>query len=82
MFRKGMPKKGGRKAGTPNKFTKSFREAVLVAYENIGGTEAFSHWAAENQTEFYRIAARLIPTEFKTHSEPCESHPRYISGSY
>jgi hypothetical protein len=70
MFKKGMTKMGGRKAGTPNTFTKSFREALLIAYENIGGNEAFSRWAAENQTEFYRIAARLIPTELKTHSEP------------
>jgi hypothetical protein len=38
---------------------------VLLAYENIGGHEAFSKCAGENKTEFYRIAARLIPTEIK-----------------
>src|SRR5215475_8673140 len=60
-----MAKVGGRRKGTPNRLTGTFREAVLLAYEIIGGHEAFSKWAAENPTEFYRIAARLIPTEVK-----------------
>ena len=68
MFTKGMTKIGGRQVGTPNKLTSTFREAVLLAYQNIGGHEAFSKWAAENPTEFYRIAARLIPTEIKNMS--------------
>ena len=65
MFRKGIAKIGGRRKGTPNKLTGTFREAVLLAYDSIGGHEALSKWAAENPTEFYRIAARLIPTEVK-----------------
>ena len=65
MFTKGMTKIGGRQVGTPTKLTSTFREAVLLAYQNIGGHEAFSKWAAENPTEFYRIAARLIPNEIK-----------------
>jgi hypothetical protein len=56
-------KTGGRQRGTPNKITRAFREAVQVAYDAIGGDEAFAAWARENPTEFYRIAARLIPTE-------------------
>ena len=35
-------------------------------YENIGGHEAFSRWTADNPTESYRIAARLISTEIKS----------------
>ena len=69
MFERGMAKLGGRQKGTPNRITGAFREAVLLAYENIGGHEAFSRWAAQNPTEFYRIAARLIPTEIKGPSE-------------
>ena len=67
MFTKGIAKFGGRKKGTPNKLTGTFREAVCLAYESIGGHEAFAKWAAENRTDFYRIAARLIPTENKDH---------------
>ena len=56
-------KTGGRQVGTPNKITSAFKEAVRTVYEDIGGNEAFAAWAKENPTEFYRIAARLIPTE-------------------
>lgn len=69
MFQKGIEKMGGRKAGTPNRLTSTFREAVLLAYDTIGGHEAFSEWALENQTEFYRIASRLIPAEMGAKNE-------------
>lgn len=56
-------KTGGRKAGTPNKITTHFKDAVRTVYEDIGGHAAFAEWARENRSDFYRIAARLIPTE-------------------
>jgi len=59
-------KTGGRQVGTPNKVTAIFKEAVRTVYEDIGGNTAFAEWAKENPTEFYRIAARLIPTEMAT----------------
>ena len=59
-------KTGGRLAGTPNRITTAFKDAVRIVYEDIGGHSAFAAWARENQTEFYRIAARLIPTEIAT----------------
>ena len=64
-FLPGRPKTGGRRAGVPNRLTTAFREAVQLVYEGIGGHEAFAKWAKENPTEFYRIAARLIPTEMR-----------------
>jgi len=68
-FQVGKPKTGGRQVGVPNRFTTAFREAVQHVYDAIGGHEAFSNWARENPTEFYRIAARLIPTEVREKSE-------------
>ena len=56
-------KTGGRQRGTPNKITRAFRESVQIAYDAIGGDEAFASWARENPTEFFKICARLIPTE-------------------
>lgn len=53
----------GRQAGSPNKITTAFKDAVRVAFDDIGGRRAFAAWARENPTEFYRIAARLIPAE-------------------
>jgi hypothetical protein len=60
---KGIPKTGGRKKGTPNKITKAFREAVLSVFGSMGGEKHLLTWARQNPTEFYKIAARLIPTE-------------------
>ena len=56
-------KTGGRKRGTPNRISRAFKESVQIAFGAIGGDEAFAAWARENRSEFYRIAARLIPTE-------------------
>lgn len=58
-------KTGGRQKGTPNRITKAFREAVQTVYSRIGGDKAFATWAQDNPTEFYRIAARLIPQEMR-----------------
>lgn len=60
---KGHAKRGGRKKGTPNKITKAFREAVLTVFGDLGGEAHLLKWAKDNPTEFYKIAARLIPTE-------------------
>lgn len=56
-------KTGGRVAGTPNKATKSAREAFQLAFEGIGGEKALALWAVTNATEFYKLYARLIPVE-------------------
>lgn len=58
-----MARIGGRQAGTPNKITAQFKDAVRIVYEDIGGHAAFAAWARENPSEFYKIAARLIPSE-------------------
>lgn len=65
-FEPGRRKTGGRVRGTPNKLTATFREAVQIVYDRLGGHRAFFQWATENQTDFYRIAARLIPVEMRT----------------
>lgn len=62
-------KTGGRRAGTPNRYTGAFREAVTIVYSEMGGHEAFTRWAKRNKTEFYRIASRLIPVEIKDTSD-------------
>jgi hypothetical protein len=59
-------KTGGRRPGIQNRVTTMFKQAVSIVYENIGGHAAFTEWAMANPTEFYRIAARLIPAETAT----------------
>ena len=63
-------KSGGRQPGTPNRITAAFREAVQTVYNDIGGDAAFARWARENPGEFYRIAARLIPVQVASTSDP------------
>lgn len=57
----GNPK--GRPKGAEGKVTSAFKQALLRVYDRMGGDEQLLAWATENQTEFYKIAARLIPTE-------------------
>ena len=72
---KGLPKTGGREKGTPNKLTRAFREAVLTVYQNLGGDKQFLAWAKRNQTGYYKIAARMIPTEVTgKDGGPIETH--------
>jgi hypothetical protein len=59
-FKKG---EGGRPKGAKNKTTIAFKTAVLDAFNEMGGVVALLAWGKENQTEFYKIAARLIPAE-------------------
>jgi len=64
-FTPGKPKTGGRQPGTPNRLTGAFRDAVRIVYNGLGGHEAFTEWARDNRTEFYKIASRLIPNEMR-----------------
>lgn len=64
-FEKGKPKTGGRRPGSVNRFTGTFRDAVQTVYNDLGGHAAFQKWAKSNPTEYYRIASKLIPLEIK-----------------
>lgn len=61
-FQKGN-KLGGRPKGSPNKLTKSAREAFQLAFDAQGGSDGLVKWAKKNPTEFYKLYARLIPIE-------------------
>jgi uncharacterized MAPEG superfamily protein len=58
-------KTGGRKAGTKNKIGETVKDNVLAVFNRLGGTAGMAKWAEANQTEFYKIYARLIPAELK-----------------
>lgn len=59
------PGEGGRPKGVPNKFTRTVKETVLAVFNELQEDPKvkLSAWAKEEPTEFYRIAAKLIPTE-------------------
>lgn len=64
-FEKGKPKTGGKVKGTPNKLTRTVKETVLAAFNDLQNDPKANilAWAKDEPTEFYKIAAKLIPTE-------------------
>lgn len=49
--------------GSPNRIGAGVKSNVVAVFEKIGGRDAMAKWAEENLTEFYRLYARLIPSE-------------------
>lgn len=64
MSAKRPPNAGkGRKPGVPNKTTAAMKEAFRKAFDEMGGVPALVKWGKANRTDFYKLAARLIPHE-------------------
>src|SRR6516225_8814880 len=55
-----------RPKGVPNKIGAQAKENIVAVFTRLGGTAAMAEWARNNQTEFYRLYARLIPSESTT----------------
>lgn len=71
-FEKGKSgNENGRPAGTPNKLTKTVKETVLAAFNDLQQDPRANivSWGLDNPTEFYKIAAKLIPTEISANVE-------------
>jgi hypothetical protein len=49
--------------GSKNKVGETAKENILAVFTRVGGTSRMASWAEDNLTEFYRLYARLIPTE-------------------
>lgn len=54
----------------------------MLAAEGIGGVEALTAWAKKNPGEFWKLYARLIPTEqhigVGEGAEPYETRVRFV----
>ena len=48
--------------GSKNKFT-TLKSAFIEAFEEIGGVDNLFKWVRCNQTEFYKMLARIMPRE-------------------
>lgn len=60
---KGHKSPGGSRKGRPNRIGWVVKQNVLEVFELLGGVDGMVKWAKRNKTEFYRLYARLIPTE-------------------
>lgn len=60
---KGKKTGGGSRKGIPNKFTKSVKDALQAAFDELQGDPKVNllDWARKNPNEFYRLAGKLIP---------------------
>ncbi len=59
-------RRGGRKPGSVNRVTAEVKAALTAAFEQLGGIPALVEWAkAGNFGEFYKLWAKLLPTEIK-----------------
>ena len=61
-------KTGGRVAGTPNKTTATMKAAIESVYQALQEKSGKPHghfleWAEDNETEFYKLASKLIPLQ-------------------
>lgn len=61
-FKKGEKRPGQGKRG-PGKFTRTVKEAVQAAFDEIQGDKNANlvTWAKQNPGEFYKLAGKLIP---------------------
>ena len=55
----------GRKKGTPNKLTASVKEAILAAFDEVGGKDYLLNVAREDHKTFCRLLEKLVPAEIK-----------------
>jgi hypothetical protein len=53
----------GRPKGAKNKTTAAVKNALTKAFDQLGGVPSLVKWGKENQTEFYKLWAKLLPQE-------------------
>ena len=58
-------KTGGRRPGSVNKTTASVKEALSLAFDDLGGRTALVGWARRNKTEFFKLWAKLLPQDLQ-----------------
>jgi hypothetical protein len=56
-------KAGGRQKGTPNKITKTIREAILESFENLGGSEYLERMARIEPVAYMTLLGKVLPTQ-------------------
>jgi hypothetical protein len=59
---KGLPKTGGRVAGTPNKATVDLKGMILGALAGAGGEAYLQRQADENPSAFLTLVGKVLPT--------------------
>ena len=61
--KKGTSKTGGRKKGSQNKTTVQVKEAILAAFEELGGVEYLVKVGVDDPKTFIALLSKLVPLE-------------------
>lgn len=61
--KKKNPERSGRKKGTPNKFTRDIKEALLNAFGRVGGEDYLVKVAEKDRRTFAGLIGKLLPTQ-------------------
>lgn len=75
-------RRGGRKAGTPNKVTGALKDMILQALANVGGTEYLMTQATANPNAFLTLVGRVLPLQVKEGGDDPRVPPTVIKHIY
>lgn len=53
----------GRPKGSPNKLTRTIKEAIELAFNEVGGPEYLARMAEEQPTAFMTLLGKVLPTQ-------------------
>ena len=67
-FQPGHKRLGGRKSGTPNKFT-TLKNAWLNVFVRMGGEDELLKYARDHKAQFYLMLTKLFPQEVEHSGE-------------
>lgn len=56
-------RRGGRKAGTPNKLTVTVKTAIETAFTQVGGAEYLVRMADAQPQAFMTLLGKVLPTQ-------------------
>lgn len=57
------PRSPGRPKGSQNKLTKTVKEAIEAAFEQVGGAEYLAKMAKEQPTAFLALLGKVLPMQ-------------------
>ncbi len=60
---KGTPRTGGRRKGTPNKLTRTIKEAIEASFDQVGGVDYLVRMAEEQPTAYMTLLGKVLPAQ-------------------
>lgn len=55
----------GRRKGQQNFLTKTIKEAILVAFDKVGGADYLAEMAREQPAAFMQLLGKVLPTQLE-----------------